>query len=59
MLRAAVDRKFLDEQKRLRQAQEKRRRQNRKRSAGAKETMLKSKKKHSLKKANRKGVVHE
>jgi len=59
MLRAAVERKSREEALRRRQALEKTRRQNRKRSKAAKERMLQAKKKHSVKKQNRRGSFDE
>ncbi len=56
MLEAAVLHKYDLEVFQLRQAAAKKKRQDRKRSAGAKEKMLQSKKKNALKKQNRKGV---
>ncbi len=57
MLQAAVEKKYAKELQELKQAKEKKRRQNRKRSAGAKERMLEVKKKHALKKKQRRGVA--
>ncbi len=60
LLKAAVDRKYEEELLRLRAARAKKQRQDRKRSKGAKERMLQAKKKHSLKKQDRKrSTSHE
>jgi protein subunit release factor B len=56
MLREAVERKHAQELARVRQVRERERRRNRKRSAAAKDRMLQEKKKHGLKKKNRKGA---
>lgn len=53
LLRQALERRHAQEQARIRHAYEKKRRQNRKRSAAAKQRMLDAKKKHSVKKSNR------
>lgn len=59
LLQEAIDNKYLEEIRTLRQKREKLRRQNRKRSLSSKERMLKNKKKRSLKKQNRKKEIHE
>ena len=59
LLQEAIDDKYAQELKLLRQRREKVRRQNRKRSLSAKEKMLENKHKRSIKKSNRRKNNHE
>ena len=59
LLEEAIEQKYADELRVLKQRKEKIRRQNRKRSQSAKERMLQTKKKRSLKKSTRRKSQYE